>query len=225
MLLFGCRRSGGDVLDDTRTAGRYMGKGVRSLFGSHKISRQVNSADEFYGEEEDFIPLQDDFYTSSVGAGQTLSLDTIDSDSAIPQSRISPGDPGGPLPGIEHFRDTNSYPDLARIFRTIHFPYNSNLVKGEENYRTIQAIANYMQANPKAYLFIEGHCDERGAAAYNLSLGSRRSNAVRNLLIKEGVNMERLFTISYGKERPVAMGHDESAWKLNRRSQFSIYYH
>jgi peptidoglycan-associated lipoprotein len=80
-----------------------------------------------------------------------------------------------------------------------------------------------MKQHPQTYIFVEGHCDERGPAAYNLSLGSRRSNSVRNELVKQGVDLNHVFTISYGKERPVAVGNGEEFWLQNRRAQFNTF--
>lgn len=67
---------------------------------------------------------------------------------------------------------------------------------------------------------IEGHCDERGSAEYNLALGERRARSAMNYLVTLGVPAERLFTISYGKEKPIDPGHNENAWSKNRRDQF-----
>jgi peptidoglycan-associated lipoprotein len=65
---------------------------------------------------------------------------------------------------------------------------------------------------------IEGHCDERGTREYNLALGDRRANSVKNFLVSNGVSAAQLSTISYGKERPVATGSDEGSWAQNRRA-------
>jgi len=67
---------------------------------------------------------------------------------------------------------------------------------------------------------IEGHCDERGTNEYNLALGERRAESAKSFLVKLGVNPSRLKTISYGEEKPVDAGHDESAWSKNRRAHF-----
>jgi peptidoglycan-associated lipoprotein len=67
-------------------------------------------------------------------------------------------------------------------------------------------------------VIVEGHCDERGTTEYNLALGQRRAKAVRDALVQQGVDANHLDTVSYGEERPVAMGHDEAAWSQNRRS-------
>lgn len=74
-----------------------------------------------------------------------------------------------------------------------------------------------MKANPTLKVLIEGHCDERGTAEYNLGLGERRATAVRDYLVAAGIPAEQIATISYGKERPFVLGHDETAWQWNRR--------
>ncbi len=73
---------------------------------------------------------------------------------------------------------------------------------------------------PKSNVQIEGHCDERGSAEYNLALGERRASSAMNYLISLGVPAGRLSIISYGKEKPIDPGHDENAWAKNRRAQF-----
>lgn len=78
--------------------------------------------------------------------------------------------------------------------------------------------AQWLQRYPGKRATIEGHCDERGTRDYNLALGERRANAAKNYLVSLGVNSTRLTTISYGKERPIALGSNESAWAQNRRA-------
>ena len=72
-------------------------------------------------------------------------------------------------------------------------------------------------------MYVEGHTDERGPEAYNLSLGTRRANSVRTLLIQKGVDLNQVHTISYGKERPDDNSHTPDAWSKNRRAEFKIY--
>jgi peptidoglycan-associated lipoprotein len=84
---------------------------------------------------------------------------------------------------------------------------------------TLANNANLMSHMGGSYQ-IEGHCDERGSAEYNLALGDRRARAVKDYLVSLGVDPARLSTISYGEERPFAMGHDEAAWSQNRRGHF-----
>lgn len=69
---------------------------------------------------------------------------------------------------------------------------------------------------------IAGHCDERGSSEYNLALGERRANAAKRYLVDLGVSSSRLRTVSFGEDRPAVQGHDESAWRYNRRAEFSI---
>ena len=82
---------------------------------------------------------------------------------------------------------------------------------------TLAAQARWMQANPNVRASIEGHADERGTREYNMALGERRANAARDFLVSQGVPADRLLVTSWGKERPVAAGSDESAWAQNRR--------
>ena len=84
--------------------------------------------------------------------------------------------------------------------------------------KTLEKQAAWLKANPSVRVTIEGHCDERGTREYNLALGERRANSAKDYLVSLGVNPGRLKTISYGKERPVAMGSNEAAWTQNRRS-------
>lgn len=215
ILMNGCRRNHQEVWEDSKSCGRYVGKGFKTLGGKHGDSRQISSRDDFYSDdyaiEEDFIPLRDEEGNAMVAMDNAR------------QAKETPGDPGSSIPGIEAFRDPEQDPRLANIFQHVHFEYNSSLVKGQENLDIVRKIADYLKKNDRVYVFVEGHCDERGPQLYNLALGARRSNAVRNLLVKEGVNPDRLFTISYGKERPLVIGSEDAAFSLNRRAQFKTY--
>jgi peptidoglycan-associated lipoprotein len=82
----------------------------------------------------------------------------------------------------------------------------------------LQAQAQWLMQYPTKRATIEGHCDERGTRDYNLALGERRANAAKNYLVTLGVDAARLSTVSYGKERPVALGSDEDSWSRNRRA-------
>jgi peptidoglycan-associated lipoprotein len=201
-----------------------MGRGVRTLGGKHGDSRQIQSRDEFYVDEDgnyvsnapqgnDFIPLDD----------EPNSEELAMADSLTPQPRENPGDPGSSIPGIDAFRDPSTIPGLSGVFRNIYFEYNSNLIKGQDNLEIVKNVSDYMRRNGSTYIFVEGHCDERGPEAYNLALGARRANAVRNMLISEGVSPDNVFTISYGKERPLMLEHHDEAWSQNRRAEFKVY--
>lgn len=80
----------------------------------------------------------------------------------------------------------------------------------------------WLKANSSAHITIEGHCDERGTAEYNLGLGERRAKATRDYLVAAGIDATRMKVISYGKERPFVLGHDEAAWRWNRRAHFVV---
>ncbi len=80
----------------------------------------------------------------------------------------------------------------------------------------------WLKANPRSAITIEGHCDERGTSEYNLGLGERRAKVTKDYLVASGIDNKRLTTVSYGKERPFVLGHDESAWKWNRRAHFVV---
>jgi peptidoglycan-associated lipoprotein len=82
---------------------------------------------------------------------------------------------------------------------------------------TLAAQAQWMMANPNVRASIEGHADERGTREYNMALGERRANSARDFLLSQGVPADRLLVTSWGKERPVAPGSDETAWAQNRR--------
>jgi peptidoglycan-associated lipoprotein len=83
---------------------------------------------------------------------------------------------------------------------------------------TLAAQARWLLANPRVRASIEGHADERGTREYNMALGERRAAAARDFLVSQGVPAERLLVTSWGKERPVAPGSDETAWAQNRRA-------
>lgn len=106
-------------------------------------------------------------------------------------------------------------------FRTITFDFDKYDIRGDA--RDILAHnADYLKKNPKMEVQVDGHCDERGSTEYNLALGQRRANATKAYLVNLGVESSRVSTISYGEERPVDAGHDESAWDKNRRAEFRI---
>lgn len=86
----------------------------------------------------------------------------------------------------------------------------------------LAANGSWLNQYPSIEILIEGHCDERNTREYNLALGERRANSVRDYLVFLGIAPERIRTISYGEERPFGTGHDEYAWSQNRRSHFVI---
>lgn len=87
-----------------------------------------------------------------------------------------------------------------------------------EDQAILQSQAQWLARYPGVRITIEGHCDERGTREYNIALGDKRANAAKNYLLSLGVDVSRVSTISYGKERPTALGSDEGAWAQNRRA-------
>ena len=123
-----------------------------------------------------------------------------------------PPRPTGPVPGTqEHFRQVMSGRDTI-LFDTDMFNIDA------EDQAALRQQANYLSQYPNIRATIEGHCDERGTREYNIALGERRANAAKNYLVSLGVSPDRLSTVSYGKERPAAVGSTEQAWARNRRA-------
>ncbi|MEZ4742530.1 MAG: peptidoglycan-associated lipoprotein Pal [Bdellovibrionota bacterium] len=91
-----------------------------------------------------------------------------------------------------------------------------------ESQDRLTTFAESLKAGGNSVVQIEGHCDERGSIEYNLALGEKRAQSVKNFLVNLGVDASRLTTISYGEEKPASEGHDESAWSQNRRAEFVI---
>lgn len=103
-----------------------------------------------------------------------------------------------------------------RQTNVFYFDYDQSSLR-EESYEALKAHARYLVAHPEAAVRLEGHCDERGTREYNVALGERRGNAVIKFLRVNGVTSNQIEVVSYGEEKPVALGHDESSWAQNRR--------
>ncbi|MFH0908893.1 MAG: peptidoglycan-associated lipoprotein Pal [bacterium] len=111
--------------------------------------------------------------------------------------------------------------EQAGLFSAVYFDYDSAQINPAERSK-LDGVADHLNQNSAQGLTVEGHCDERGSNEYNLSLGERRALAVRAYLVGLGIDGARIQTKSYGEERPVAIGHDESSWSQNRRAEFVI---
>lgn len=103
----------------------------------------------------------------------------------------------------------------------IYFAFDSSALSQQAKH-TLLRKEYYMTNNTFATVTIEGHCDERGTDEYNIALGERRANSAKRYLVNLGVDSSRLETVSYGEEKPVDSGHNEAAWKKNRRAHFVI---
>ncbi|MEE2759935.1 MAG: peptidoglycan-associated lipoprotein Pal [Pseudomonadota bacterium] len=99
----------------------------------------------------------------------------------------------------------------------VFFDLDKSNIRGDQRGQ-LEKQAAWLKKFPAARITIEGHADERGTREYNLALGDRRANSTRDFLVALGVNSGRINTVSYGKERPVALGHEEASWRQNRRA-------
>lgn len=112
----------------------------------------------------------------------------------------------------EHFATAVGAPNTTVYFDTDQYDIDA------EDSAKLQTQARYFAQYTTVNFTIEGHADERGTREYNLALGERRANAAKNYLVSLGIPAERIRTVSYGKERPVALGSDEGSWAQNRRA-------
>ena len=108
-----------------------------------------------------------------------------------------------------------------QVFETIHFDFDKSDIRQDARI-VLEKIAVYLKNHRKVKVSFEGHCDERGTSEYNMALGERRSLSARRYMVSLGIAPERLGTVSYGAEKPLDSGHDETAWAKNRRCEFKI---
>ncbi len=145
---------------------------------------------------------------------------TTPKSAAAVEDRSGSADAGATTSGMggdSAFRgDALDDPSSPLSRRVIYFDLDSSEVRQDDR-ATVSAHARYLASNPNAAVAVEGHADERGSREYNLALGERRGNSVRQLLLAEGAATKQLQVVSYGEEKPLTLGHDESAWQQNRR--------
>lgn len=103
--------------------------------------------------------------------------------------------------------------------RTVYFDFDKSEIRSDAR-DALRNNASVIGKGDGGRITVEGHCDERGSTEYNLALGERRANAVKRYLVDLGVPSSRLRTVSFGEDRPAVQGHDESAWRYNRRADF-----
>lgn len=114
-------------------------------------------------------------------------------------------------------------PNSILAKRSVYFDLDSSTVSDEYK-PVVQAHAKYLADHPQARVQIQGNCDERGSSEYNLALGQRRADAVKQMMAVLGVPPQQVETVSYGKEKPKCTEHDESCWSQNRRDDI-VYQH
>ncbi|VAW60800.1 Tol-Pal system peptidoglycan-associated lipoprotein PAL [hydrothermal vent metagenome] len=100
--------------------------------------------------------------------------------------------------------------------KVIYFNFDSDQIS-DDYQELIAHHGKYLASNPDMTVRLEGHADERGSREYNVALANRRAQSVRRLVLFQGVNADQVSVISYGEEKPVALGHDDESWRLNRR--------
>lgn len=110
---------------------------------------------------------------------------------------------------------------IAILEQVVHFDYDEATIRADAQ-QLLAAKVPVLRANPGIRIRLEGHADERGSVEYNLALGMRRANAVRQYLSEFGIDASRFETFSYGEDRPVRQGATDSAWSQNRRAEFRI---
>jgi len=148
------------------------------------------------------------------------------SEAARPPAPPEPSPEPAPVPAEPVTDDaigSKSLDDLNRNspLKAVFFALDSNEVD-TAGQQVLQTNADVLKKYASWQVTIEGHCDERGTAEYNLALGERRAVSARTYLVSLGIPADRIKTVSYGKEFPFDPGHDESAWSKNRRAHFVV---
>lgn len=126
----------------------------------------------------------------------------------------------GLVGGIDDPNSPLNDPNSPLSQRIIYFMYDSSEIQPQ--YRSVvEAHAEYLSANPGLTVVIEGHADERGSREYNIALGEQRAYSIAKILRFQSIGDNQMRSISYGEEKPLELGHDESAWNMNRRVEIS----
>lgn len=155
---------------------------------------------------------------------------------ALEKQRSQEAGAGGASTSSEAGRDGISVQDISEgtgrgrgendvkasgLIKDIYFDFDSYKLKSED-FAGLKDLSSWLKANKRSNITVEGHCDERGSIEYNMALGQKRAEAVREYLLTTGVEQSRVKTISYGKETPLDGGHTEEAWAKNRRAHMKI---
>lgn len=148
--------------------------------------------------------------TGASGGGSTGGTTTSNTSDASAAPTPLPGPPPGTMEAL-----------TVEVGDRIFFDYDQYNIRADQR-NTVEALAAWLDTNGSATLTLEGHADERGTREYNLALGERRANAVRDYLIALGTNPGRLSVVSFGEERPAVLGSTEASWAQNRRSAFVV---
>lgn len=139
-----------------------------------------------------------------------------------PEPKVEVTEPFKPEPPVTR-EVVPSIEEINRsgVLKTVYFGYDSSEIDDAAR-AALQSNADWLKKNPKFVVEIGGHCDERGTIEYNITLGNRRGDSVRQYLAGLGVNPSQLTVVSYGEEKPVDPGHGEDSWAKNRRAEFVV---
>ncbi len=193
---------------DNSTALRTKAGKLKALWGSDGDAMLASQG--FTGPgASDFLPLEESDLQGALADG------------AIALPLHEPGEPGSGVPSLDQFREAMA--GLAHVFQNVYFNTDDYVLRKAEFVAVIDRIAGYLKEHADTHISVAGHCDERGSESYNLALGARRSNYIRSLLVKRGVDPDHIHPISYGKERPSDHEHSPTAWSHNRRVEFKIH--
>ena len=169
------------------------------------------------------VPVVDkkgsDVSSGTSGSGMSEISSSDSSSSQQVQQPKSSVEPVNSLGNDKASNQDNLSAGPANVEKIVYFDYDSYTIKPEFQ-STIEAHAQFLKANNRAKLSLEGHTDERGGREYNLALGQKRADAVRQGLSLLGVNASQIETVSFGEEKPAMQGDDESAFSKNRRAEF-----
>jgi len=146
------------------------------------------------------------YHLTAKGAGGTQEATT-----RLTVTQPPPPPPPTPSPSDEDLFGQN--------IKDIYFDYDKSDIRPDQQ-AAMQGDAGFLNQHTNINFTVEGHCDERGSTEYNLALGDRRANSVKEALVAAGVSADRIKTISYGKEKPFCLEHNEECWQQNRRGHF-----
>jgi peptidoglycan-associated lipoprotein len=191
-----------------------------SVWKDNLVSSNYKNTTDLWDENDSYDDLIGPIKEEFIGLNEE-DLRQKSNDGAIPPPKNDPGAEGSKLPGIEAFSSPSGYE--RQVFKTLYFNTDRDTIEGKNYYQIIDQIAQHLKKNPRLFIFIAGHCDQRGPQQYNLSLGARRANYIRSMLVQKGIDPERIHTVSYGKEKPVSREQTREAWAKNRRAEFKIY--
>ncbi len=157
--------------------------------------------------------------TTATPAGTTAPLSPpVVETRAVPTAAAAIAPVAGATPAIAATPGAHRDPASPLAQRVIYFEFDSAVI--DDRYQPIlHAHSAYLKANPGLKVILQGHADERGSREYNLALGQRRAESVRQAMSLLGVAEDQMEAVSLGEEKPAVEGHDESAWKMNRRTE------